>query len=703
MALMSSLRDKTKIILYTIVIAIVAVVIFGWVKNKDVTGIIGSSQNLAGQVNGESISLTQYDEVYKAVIEDSRRQNPAAELTPEAELGMQEQAWNTVVDQTLLEQQFKKFNIDVQDQEVVEAFSSATPPMVIRQNFSDPATGLIDREKLASARRDPKNRELWLQIEKIVRQELKVNKLIRALQTLVHVTEPELGDIVNRQFSLFSASFVPVPLSFAGAESQFSVKDDEIKKYYDEHKELFKQVPSRKADYVFFPLTPSSKDSIAVRNELAAIRGDFASSANDADFVQKQSDRPTGINVAYTRADFSPAAAAALFNGASLQSGAIVGPIADRGEYRLLKVKQVTSAAQPVARASHILLRFNPASQDDVQRVRQLTGLIGQQLQAGVPFEALAKKYSADPGSAANGGDVGWFSKERMVPEFSAAVFSARPGAIVGPVQTQLGLHIIKVTGFDQTAMLCSEVVRTIRASSETVESERRLATAFQLNAKEKGFDTSAASEKLRVEKTGEFGKRTQIERIGYSDKIAAYAFKAGEGDLSDVIETEKGFYVMRLTSKNDSGYRSLDAELKKMITAELIREKRGAVVEQKLAAMVKTKGMTLESVAAKVGSQVVNAENIRWSDGLIPGYGADGVFVEALSGLTPNKLSSPIKTSNGYALALLNAKTLAPGVDLAAQKAGIAPQLLRAKQEQLFSEYFAALRKNSKIEDNRP
>jgi len=700
MALMSSLRDKTHIILYTLLGAFLVLIVFEWGMNF--TGFTGKA-NMAGKVNGKSISFSQYDDVYKAVTENFRRGNPGAELTPEAELGLQEQAWNTVVDQTLLEEQFQKFGITLQDQEVVEAFSSPNPPMVIRQNFTDPATGAIDRKKLESARREPRNKDLMVQLEKIVRQELKVNKLIRSLQTLAHVTEPELGDVVARQVTQFSASFVPVPLSFAGAEAKFPVTDDEIKTYYDAHQELFKQVPSRKADYVFFPLLPSSKDSLAVRTELATIRGDFASAQNETDFVQKQSDRPTGINVTYTRADFSPEAAAALFTPSNLKSGTVVGPIADRGDYRLLKIKQVVTAAQPVARASHILLRFNPANREDIQRVRELSVVIYKQLQAGVPFEELAKKYSADPGSAANGGDVGWFSKERMVPAFSAAVFAARPGAVVGPVQTQFGLHIIKVTGFDQSALLCSEVVRTIRSSSETVDGVRRRATAFQLSAKEKGFDKSAASEKLPVEKSGEFGRRTPIGAIGYSDKIAAYAFKAGEGDLSDVLETAKGFYVMRLTSKNDTGYRLLDKELKTMITAELVREKRDAVLEKKLAAMAKVAGVTLETIAAKAGSQVVSADNIRWSDGFIPGYGVDRALVEAISALVPGKLSAPVKTNDGYALVLFKGKVLPAGFTLAKEKAAIAEQLLRAKQERLFAEYFATLRKNSKIEDLRP
>jgi len=162
-----------------------------------------------------------------------------------------------------------------------------------------------------------------------------------------------------------------------------------------------------------------------------------------------------------------------------------------------------------------------------------------------------------------------------MVPEFADAVFAAKPGAIVGPVQTQFGLHIIKVAGFDRKAVFASEIVRTIRPSSETTEGIRRRAMVFQMDAKEKGIDKSATADNLALETTGEFGRHMAIATIGYNDKIDDFAFRSSEGDLSDVIETPKGFYVMRLTGKNDSGYHKLDDEIKAGITTEIIKEKK--------------------------------------------------------------------------------------------------------------------------------
>jgi peptidyl-prolyl cis-trans isomerase C len=97
--------------------------------------------------------------------------------------------------------------------------------------------------------------------------------------------------------------------------------------------------------------------------------------------------------------------------------------------------------------ASHILIR-TPEQADAAAKAKarsQAEGLLAQ-LKKGADFAGLAKQFSQDPGSAPNGGDLGFFSKGQMVPAFEQAAFALKPGETSGVVETPFGYHIIRVS-----------------------------------------------------------------------------------------------------------------------------------------------------------------------------------------------------------------------------------------------------------------
>ena len=94
-------------------------------------------------------------------------------------------------------------------------------------------------------------------------------------------------------------------------------------------------------------------------------------------------------------------------------------------------------------RASHILLKTD--GKDDAAVKKQAEDLIAQ-LKKGADFAELAKKFSQDEGSAKKGGDLDYFPKGQMVPEFDKVAFALPVGQISGVVTTQFGYHVLKVT-----------------------------------------------------------------------------------------------------------------------------------------------------------------------------------------------------------------------------------------------------------------
>jgi len=96
--------------------------------------------------------------------------------------------------------------------------------------------------------------------------------------------------------------------------------------------------------------------------------------------------------------------------------------------------KNVANTAPTTVRASHILVKTQKQAQE-----------IKAKIDNGASFEEMAKKYSTCP-SGANGGDLGYFSRGQMVPDFENVAFALPVGKVSDPVQTQFGWHLIKVT-----------------------------------------------------------------------------------------------------------------------------------------------------------------------------------------------------------------------------------------------------------------
>lgn len=126
-------------------------------------------------------------------------------------------------------------------------------------------------------------------------------------------------------------------------------------------------------------------------------------------------------------------------------------------------VKSITASQQEIdaymkahpeeqVHARHILISIKSPempSEDGLDKpaARAKAEEVLKRVKAGENFEALAREYSNDPGSKQNGGDLGWFSQGRMVPEFEKAAFALQPGQTSEIVESQFGFHIIKVEG----------------------------------------------------------------------------------------------------------------------------------------------------------------------------------------------------------------------------------------------------------------
>ena len=140
-------------------------------------------------------------------------------------------------------------------------------------------------------------------------------------------------------------------------------------------------------------------------------------------------------------------------------------------DYYQAHKKEYVNAAQ--VKAQHILVKVDAkAKPEEIDAARIKAEGIRKEIEAGGDFAKLAEKYSDDPGSKTRGGDLGFFTRERMVPEFSQAAFALKKGEVSRPVKTAFGFHLIKVTDTKPEKQLdLKEATPRIRS---TLENSRR-------------------------------------------------------------------------------------------------------------------------------------------------------------------------------------------------------------------------------------
>lgn len=174
-------------------------------------------------------------------------------------------------------------------------------------------------------------------------------------------------------------------------------------------------------------------------------------------------------------------------------------------------------------------------------------------------FEEEARIESDDEGSAAVGGDLGWFGRGQMVPEFDAVAFAQEPGVISEPVKSTFGYHLILVEerNAEQDSIKARHILRKVVPTPETLDSLMELADTLRAAMLVTGFRETIADKKdLEIDSTGLFKKGDMMKGIGYLYGASSFAFSNDEEQekVSERIENENAMYLLSIKRRTDEG-----------------------------------------------------------------------------------------------------------------------------------------------------
>lgn len=202
-------------------------------------------------------------------------------------------------------------------------------------------------------------------------------------------------------------------------------------------------------------------------------------------------------------------------------------------------------------RARHILIRTSPEDSEEVlkgkkQRAEEILKLA----RTNEDFAALAKEHSEDPGKA-NGGDLGFFARGQMVPAFETAVFTMKPGDISEVVDTGFGYHIIKLEEIQPSST--KELTKAHDEILAKLRNKEAQSLAFQLaNSAYEGIIAAGSLQAYadttpdrQITETDFFPRSTPPEGLAMDQEFLAQAFALKAGELSSLIKTPAGYYIV--------------------------------------------------------------------------------------------------------------------------------------------------------------
>jgi peptidyl-prolyl cis-trans isomerase D len=257
-------------------------------------------------------------------------------------------------------------------------------------------------------------------------------------------------------------------------------------------------------------------------------------------------------------------------------------------------------------RARHILFKLSPdATGDQVAKVRAEAEKVLTEAKNGADFAELAKKYSQDP-SAPQGGDLGFFSREKMVPEFSDAAFKMKPGEISALVRSSFGLHIIKVEEVRPEQITALETVRSEIELTLKRDKARNLARIDAQDLADKAYadkevQKPAQARNLEVQKTPWLSQKDPLPNLGPAAQAMQKLFALAKGEISGALESQGNFIVAQVQDIQAPAVMPFETA-KEQVTKDFTAEQARQMAEQEANQLLQLAGKlnSLEEAAKR-------------------------------------------------------------------------------------------------------
>ena len=610
-----------------------------------------SSRNDVGVINGKTISYLDFQQDVDKFTTINEMVTGSSAQSEQQQEQVRNAAWQSLLDRYLFVKNAKAAGIRVGEEEMKDLLAGDMISPVVSQNpaFMD-ENGNFSKDALQnlinniSQDQTGRLKEYWNYIQNTVYTQQFYAKY-GSLFTNSNFQNPlMLRRAIAENNNTTNVDFVMVPNY--GMDTTVKVSGDEIRKYYESHKNMFKQNASRDMEYVVFEVKPSEADINATNEAIGKVYDEFSTTDNMKSFLARNSEK--GLNEYWYKAGELSTVNSGISEFVDANAQGTSPIVSDNNVFYAARIMATAQIPDSVY-VRHILLQGATETKAD--------SLINV-LVKGENFSNVAASYSADTRSAADGeqGNVGWMTQTYMIPGFES-VLTAQVGKPY-IVKTQYGTHIVEVA--KRTAPVAKKQVaileKTALASGEIFNSYYAQASKFSKIAAGKYNNYKAAVDSMGLyshpmkvtEATSSYGSISQAK------EVTRWVFDNKVGKVSEIITVNNNYlFVATVTGIHKEGIAKID-EVKEAIRQQLYAQK----ASEKAAADIaqKIQGISdLQAIADTLHSSVSTGVDVRFAS--LAGQGLDPKFIGAASVAPEGKICGPVAGTIGTYIFKVNSR----------------------------------------------
>ena len=666
---------------------------------KSGSSLFRSDRYEIAEIRGESVPFQLYQQRLEEMIENTKRNTGNNTLDEATRERVKTQTWELLVREIIMGEEFEELGVDVHPDELFDMVQGNNIYPQIKQIpiFQNQETGEFDRQLviqfLQNLDRDPsgKARDSWLAFEEGIMRDRMNTKYNNLIKQGLYITDLEAKKAFKEKNRKVSFEYI-VKRYNNFPDSLVNVTDDDLREYYEAHKDEYKQQEARDIEYVAFDVKPSQEDIKNAREWIEDLYPEFDTIKEAGRYVTLNSDEPFDATY-YGEGELSTRLDTFAFNA---EIGDVIGPYRQSSAFKLAKLNDIKYLPDSV-KARHILIR--PGENMTADEAQNTIDSLKELVENGADFARLAAEFGSD-GTAEKGGDLGWFKQGDMVQPFSDSAFF-NPAGHLTTVSTQFGTHLLEVTDRSEPVKKVQVAVisRNIEPSTQTYQYVYSQASQFA--GEHKNYEKFLEGiDKLKLTKRVANNLKKNDNKIAGIDNpraIIRWAYQAEVGDISPIFELEDRFVVTALVEARDEGIASLE-KVKTRVEKEVIRQKKGEKIAQQLQEELADVS-SVKELGQKIVAKVETVSDLAFNAFSIPGIGIEPEVMAYAMALKEGEMSEPVKGNNGVFVIQVTSVQKAPeDADLVAEK----KQLERARATRVDYYVYEALKEVADIEDKR-